>query len=134
MKKLPLIITAVVCLTLVSCGKDGSDSDKSDITSTTEIESKAQSKKVCAPFIKYLECSLEKAPETKKSIHQKILDDTKQKIENDEPARIAQQCDAYIKVLKENPEIAFRNGCVLDGYTMPTNTPKTTVPTEQPKK
>lgn len=42
-------------------------------------------------------------------MHQKILDDTKKKIENEEPGRIAQQCDTYIKILKENPDIAFKN-------------------------
>lgn len=115
MKKISLLAAGIICLTLVSCGKsDTASTDNTPITANTNIESKAQSAKVCAPFIKYLECSLAKAPEAKKELHKKILDDTKKKIENDTPARIAQQCDTYIKVLKENPDIAFKNGCTID--------------------
>ncbi len=131
MKKLPLFAASIICLTLASCGQSSTTStDDTVITANTNIESKEQSAKVCAPFIKYLECSLAKAPAAKKELHQKILDDTKKKIENDTPARIAQQCDTYIKVLKENPEIAFKNGCTLDDSTAPA---KTTT-TAQPKK
>lgn len=126
MKKSSLLALSIVCLALVSCGKKEVTPTDAPITPTTEIESKEQSAKVCAPFIKYLECSLEKAPEVKKAIHQKILDDTKKKIENDEPARIAQQCDTYIKILKENPDIAFKNGCSLEGTDV--------APTAQPQK
>ena len=114
MKKIPLVLIVVMTsLTLVSCGKKASKGDVT-ITPNTEIESKEQSAKVCAPFIKYLECSLEKATDAKKAMHQKILDETKKKIENDAPARIAQQCDTYIKILKENPDVAFKNGCTLE--------------------
>lgn len=35
-------------------------------------------------------------------------------METDAPDRIAQQCDTYIKVLNENPEIAFKNGCKME--------------------
>jgi hypothetical protein len=91
---------------------------KTPVTPDTSIESKDQAAKVCAPFIKYLECSLDKAaPARKEAIHEKILEETKRKIENDAPARIAQQCDTYIKILKENPEIAFKNGCTLETVT-----------------
>lgn len=114
MKKSSLIVLSLIALTLVSCGKKDVAPGDVTVTPDTEIDNKDQSAKVCAPFIKYLECSLEKAPDSKKAIHQKILDDTKKKIENDEPARIAQQCDTYIKILKENPDIAFKNGCTLD--------------------
>ena len=113
MKKSSLIVLSLIALTLVSCGKKDVTPGDVTVTPDTEIDNKDQSAKVCAPFIKYLECSLEKAPDSKKAIHQKILDDTKKKIENDEPARIAQQCDTYIKILKENPDIAFKNGCTI---------------------
>ncbi len=115
MKKISLLALGITCLTLVSCGKwSTAGTDNAPITANTNIESKEQSARVCAPFIKYLECSLAKAPEAKKELHKKILDDTKKKIENDTPARIAQQCDTYIKVLKENPDIAFKNGCTIE--------------------
>jgi len=130
MKKLPIIALSIICLTLVSCGKSTTTPSDTTITPNTEIQNKEQSAKVCAPFIKYLECSLEKAPEIKKAIHQKILDDTKKKIENDTPARIAQQCDTYIKILKENPDIAFKNGCTIDDGTTPPV--KTVTPTPAP--
>lgn len=123
MKNLPLFAASIICLSLASCGQSSTTStDDTTITTNTNIESKEQSAKVCAPFIKYLECSLAKAPAAKKELHQKILDDTKKKIENDTPARIAQQCDTYIKVLKENPEIAFKNGCTLDTAVTATKT------------
>jgi hypothetical protein len=114
MKKKTIIALSIIALTLVSCGKKDTKPSDTTVTTDTEIDNKEQSAKVCAPFIKYLECSLEKAPDIKKSVHQKILDDTKKKIENDEPARIAQQCDTYLKILKDNPDIAFKNGCSLD--------------------
>lgn len=126
MKKTSLAILSILCLSLVSCGQKTIVPDNTPITPDTEIQSKAQSAQVCAPFIKYLECSLEKAPEAKKPIHQKILDDTKKKIQNDEPARIAQQCETYIKILKQNPDIAFKNGCTLEE--------KAAAPVAQPKK
>ncbi|MBP6921552.1 hypothetical protein KBB89_03355 [Candidatus Gracilibacteria bacterium] len=115
MKKTTIIaLCATTSLLLVSCGKGDTVDDNAPITPDTSIESKAQAAKVCAPFIKYLECSLEKAAPARKEIHQKILDETKRKIENDSPDSIAQQCDTYIKVLNENPEIAFKNGCSLE--------------------
>lgn len=98
---------------LTSCGKSTTVDENAPITPETSIESKVQAAKVCAPFIKYLECSLDKAAPARKDIHEKILEETKRKIENDAPDRIAQQCDTYIKILKENPEIAFKNGCNL---------------------
>lgn len=127
MKKISLV-TAVclIALTLVSCGKKATDSTDVVVTPTTDIESKEQAAKVCAPFIEYLECSLGKAPEAKKDVHSKIIEDTKRKIENDDPARIAQQCDTYIKILKENPEISFKNGCTINDGTAPTPTTTTT--------
>lgn len=130
MKKIHLTALMLICLALASCGQKSTPSDNTPITPDTEIKNKEQSARVCAPFIKYLECSLEKAPDIKKAIHQKILDDTKKKIQNDEPARIAQQCDTYIKILKQNPDIAFKNGCTLDDGTAPAKT----APVAQPKK
>ena len=77
MKKTPIICLALLALSLTSCGSSDDSLDAVVITPDTEIESRAQSAKVCEPFIKYLECSLEKAPEASKDIHQKIYDDTK---------------------------------------------------------
>jgi len=113
MKKITIMSLCAVGLVLTSCGKSKTVDENTPITPETSIESKVQAAKVCAPFIKYLECSLEKAAPARKDIHQKILEETKRKIENDAPDRIAQQCDTYIKILKENPEIAFKNGCNL---------------------
>lgn len=114
MKKITLLTLCATTLILVSCGKSDTVDENTPITPETSIESKAQATKVCAPFIKYLECSLEKAAPARKEVHQKILEETKRKIENDAPDRIAQQCNTYIKVLNENPEIAFKNGCSLE--------------------
>ncbi len=114
MKKTAIITLCATGLLLVSCGKSGTVDENAPITPETSIESKAQAEKVCAPFIKYLECSLDKAAPARKEIHEKILEETKRKIENDSPDATAQQCDTYIKVLNENPEIAFKNGCTLE--------------------
>jgi hypothetical protein len=109
MKKITIISLCTLGLVLSSCGKTVKVDDNAPITPDTSIESKSQAAKVCAPFIKYLECSLDKAAPARKEVHEKILEETKRKIENDAPDRIAQQCDTYIKILKENPEIAFKN-------------------------
>jgi|GEM_PF-1174906 len=114
MKKVTIITLCLTTLALVSCGKPTTVDNTTPITKETSIENKAQAAKVCAPFIKYLECSLEKATPARKEVHEKILSETKKQIENDAPDRIAQQCDTYIKILKENPEIAFKNGCNLE--------------------
>ncbi len=121
-----LSVLILSSLVLVSCGKSDPNNDPNnlDITPDTEIQNSAQAQVVCAPFIKYLECSLEKASEARKEIHQKILDETLQKINTDAPERIAQQCDTYIKVLKENPDVAFKNGCTLEESTTPETTPE----------
>jgi hypothetical protein len=124
MKKLTIISLCTVALVLTSCGKSKTVDENAPITPDTSIESKVQAAKVCAPFIKYLECSLEKAAPARKDIHEKILEETKRKIENDAPDRIAQQCDTYIKILKENPEIAFKNGCNLEETPAPVPTEK----------
>ena len=115
MKKTTIIALCAAGLVLTSCGKSSKVDENAPITPETSIESKAQAAKVCAPFIRYLECSLDKAAPARKEVHEKILEETKRKIENDAPDRIAQQCDTYIKILKENPEIAFKNGCNLEG-------------------
>lgn len=114
MKKTTVIILCATGLLLASCGKSDTTNENTPVTPETSIESKDQAAKVCAPFIKYLECSLDKAAPARKEIHEKILEETKRRIENDTPATIAQQCDTYIKVLNENPEIAFKNGCTLE--------------------
>lgn len=128
MKKTMLVTLCIFTgVILTSCGPAKKVDVNAPITPETTIESSVQAAKVCAPFIKYLECSLDKAAPARKDIHQKILDETKRKIETDPPDRIAQQCDAYIKILKNNPEIAFKNGCTLD------ETPATTTPTTTTK-
>lgn len=127
MKKTTIITLCAAGLLLTSCGKSVTIDENAPITPDTSIESKAQAAKVCAPFIKYLECSLDKAAPARKDIHQKILEETKRKIENDAPDRIAQQCDTYIKILKENPEIAFKNGCNLEETTVPAPAPTETM-------
>lgn len=114
MKKTTILSLLATTLLLVSCGKSDTVDENTPITPDTSIESKDQAAKVCAPFIKYLECSLDKAAPARKEVHEKILNETKRRIENDTPASIAQQCDTYIKVLNENPEIAFKNGCSLE--------------------
>lgn len=127
MKKTTIIALCTAGFILTSCGKSNTVDINAPITPETSIESKVQAAKVCAPFIRYLECSLDKAAPARKEVHEKILEETKRKIENDAPDRIAQQCDTYIKILKENPEIAFKNGCNLE---TPTPTP---APTEVKK-
>lgn len=122
-----VILSATVFL--VSCGKKANPADAGVITANTPIENSAQSAKVCEPFIKYLECSLEKAPEAKKATARKALEDTKARIANDDPARVAQTCDTYIKIMKNNPEMAFKNGCTLEEPSTPTP-----APAAQPKK
>ncbi len=114
MNKTTIVLLCALGLTLASCGKSTTTDTNSPVSPTASIQTKAQAEKVCAPFIQYLECSFEKAAPARKEIHSKILEETKSKIENDPAERIAQQCDTYIKILKENPEIAFKNGCTLD--------------------
>ena len=80
MKKKTIIALCAAGLILTSCGKSSSVDENAPITAETSIESKAQAAKVCAPFIKYLECSLDKAAPARKEVHEKILEETKRKI------------------------------------------------------
>ncbi len=115
MKKNILFLTIITAsIVLLSCGKTNNTDTTTGASDTGWIQTRAEAQKICAPFIKYLTCSLEKAPADKKEINKKILSETEQKIQTEEPARMAQQCDTYIKILKDNPEIAFKNGCTLD--------------------
>ena len=143
MKKLSVASFVIfsVSILLVSCGKSADPAQAGIITANTPIENSAQSAKVCQPFIKYLECSLEKAPEAKKATARKALEDTKARIANDDPARVAQTCDTYMKVMRDNSEMAFKNGCTLDDGTVaptskvtPAPVPPKTEPVVQPKK
>ena len=133
MKKITLttIIILTASLVLVSCGKKTDPAQAGVITPNTPIENSAQSAKVCEPFIKYLECSLEKSPEAKKATAKKALEDTKTRIANDDPARVAQACDAYMKTMKSMPELAFKNGCTLDEPKAPAPTPAPVAPTKK---
>ncbi len=98
---------------LTSCGKTGGTANVGEITPDTAIKNSAQAEKVCQPLIEYLQCSLKKAPEAHQDMHQKILDETLKKIKLDDPSRVAQECDTYMKILKESPDIAFKNGCEI---------------------
>lgn len=109
MKKISL--SAVVILTsigLISCG------DNITITPDTPIETQAQAKKVCEPFIKYLECYVDKAPGAQKAQRKQILQDTRRRIENDTPSLIAQECTSFINFVRENPSVASSNWCFIE--------------------
>ena len=127
MKKLFPLILLFATVLLVSCGRDKNANQNTDVTPGTPIENSAQSAKICEPFIKYLECSIEKSPEAKRETAQKALDDTKARIQNDDPARIAQTCETYMKIMTDNPEISFKNGCTLETETP---TPEDTTATQ----
>ena len=120
--------TLIVCfsLLLVSCGSSSDTAESDEITPGMTIENTAQSAKVCEPFIKYLECSIEKSPEAKRETAQKALDDTKSRIQNYDPARIAQTCETYMQIMRDNPEISFKNGCTLGDETDNTASSETT--------
>lgn len=61
MKKILPLSLCVVSVLLVSCGQK--NLDNIIITPDTPIENRDQAEKVCAPMVKYITCSIEKAPE-----------------------------------------------------------------------
>lgn len=116
---LSIILTSVL---LVSCGQK--NLDNVIITPDTPIENKDQSAKVCEPVIKYITCSIEKAPEAGKGKLQNALKEMQRKIDNDTPSKVAQECDNMVKVLTEKADIAFKNGCFIESAYTKTETPK----------
>lgn len=54
------------------------------------------------------------------------------KINNDEPSKVAQECDNMIKVLTEKANIAFKNGCFVESAYKKTEVAPTTTPTISP--
>lgn len=114
MKKVVAVTSLIVLsLSLSSCWKSKSANTENvgEIDRNTSIESKAQAQKICDPFMKYLACSLEKAAPTSKVVYEKLINEFKQNLENEAPDRVAQACDFHINLLKENPELAYKNGC-----------------------
>lgn len=111
MKKLfPLVI--ITSLILISCGQK--NLNNVIITADTPIESKNQAAKVCEPIMKYITCSIEKAPESGKAKLEAAYKDMQRKINYDEPAKIAQECNSMVRVLIDKADIAFKNGCFIE--------------------
>lgn len=124
----------LLSLFLVSCGQKNLDTIV--ITPETPIENKDQAAKVCEPFIQYINCSIEKAPEAKKLGLQNALKEIQRKIDNDEPAIVAQECNLYIERLNDSPGLAFKNGCTAQSvYAKPSvnNSTETPVAPSEPK-
>lgn len=118
MKKILPVSLILVSIFLVSCGKKNLDNIV--ITPNTPIENRDQSRKACEPVIKYITCSLEKAPEAGKGKIQNALKEMQRKIDNDEPSEMARECDNMIKILTSKADIAFKNGCFVESaYTNP---------------
>jgi hypothetical protein len=114
MKKLA-VVTALIVLSfsLSSCwkSKPAKTENVGEIDRNASIENKAQAQKICAPFMRYLECSLEKAPQASKEVYENLIARLNLDIANEAPDRVAQSCDFNINYLKLNPELAYRNGC-----------------------
>ena len=116
MKKILPVSLVLLSVLLVSCGQK--NLDNVIITPDTPIENRDQSAKVCEPVIKYITCSIEKAPEAGKEQLNTALKNLQRKIDNDEPSKVAQECDSMIKVLVVEADVAFKNGCfITSGYT-----------------
>jgi hypothetical protein len=107
---------------LVSCGQQNLDTVI--VTADTPIEEKIQAEKICQPIIKYITCSLEKAPESSKKTFQKALNDMRRKLDNDKPSVVARDCDNMMKVLTEKADKAFKNGCFVESAYTKTDAPK----------
>lgn len=122
MKKILPVSLIVLSIFLVSCGKK--NLDNIIITPDTPIENKDQSAKMCEPVIKYLECSLAKAPDAAKSKYEKAIQDMQRKIKNDDPVKVAQDCNTTIKILQNKADVVSKNGCFIEpAFT--TQTPET---------
>ncbi len=118
MKKLLPVSLVLASILLVSCGQKNLDTII--VTPDTPIENKDQAAKVCEPIMKYITCSIEKAPEAGKGKLQNALKEMQRKIDNDEPSKVAQQCDNMVKVLTDKASVAFKNGCFIESaYTVP---------------
>jgi hypothetical protein len=132
MKKLLPVSLIVLSIFLVSCGKK--NLDNVIITPNTPIENRDQSAKVCEPVLKYLKCSLEKAPEASKPNYEKAIKDTQRKIDNDSPEQVAQYCDTTVKILIDKADVVSKNGCFVEAptYTIPAPEVKTPEATPAP--
>ncbi len=133
MNKILPISFVIMSIFLVSCGKK--NLDNIILTPDTPIENRDQSAKMCEPVIKYLECSLSKAPEATKVKYEKAIQDMQRKIKNDDPVKVAQDCNTTIKILTSKADVVSKNGCFIEP-TITTQTPEQTIPTEntQPTK
>ena len=117
MQKFLPVSLVLASVLLVSCGQK--NLDNIIVTADTPIKNKDQSAKVCEPVIKYITCSIEKAPEAGKGKLQNALKEMQRKIDNDEPKKVAQECDSMIKVLIAKADVAFKNGCFIESsYVM----------------
>ena len=125
MKKILPFSLIALSLLFVSCGAKTSTPEVI-ITPETPIVNNSQSAKVCQPIVKYLECSLAKAPETEKKGYQDAIKNLQRAIENDDPSRTAQECAIKIKVLQQHADTVSKNGCIVESaYTsVTTETPK----------
>lgn len=123
MKKLLPVSLVLASVFLVSCGQK--NLDNVIVTADTPIENRDQSAKVCEPVIKYISCSIEKAPEAGKGKLQNALKEMQRKIDNDKPSKVAQECDNMIKVLIDKADVAFKNGCFVES-AYATQTPEVT--------
>ncbi len=112
MKKILPAVLIVVSVFLVSCGQK--NLNNVIITADTPIEDKDQSAKVCEPVIKYITCSIEKAPEAGKEKLKNALKEMQRKINYDDPAKVAQECNSMVKVLIDKADVAFKNGCFIE--------------------
>lgn len=127
MKKILSLWFVSVAVLLVSCGQK--NLDNVIVTPDTPIEKREQAEKVCEPMIKYITCSLEKSSEAGKWKLQNALKEMQRKINNDEPSKVAQECDNMIKVLTEKANVAFKNWCFVESAYKKTEAAPTTIPT-----
>jgi catabolite regulation protein CreA len=125
MKNILTVWLVALSMLLVSCGQK--DLDDVIVTTDTPIEDKIQAEKVCQPIIKYITCSIEKAPEAGKGKLQNALKEMQRKIENDEPSKVAQECDNMVKVLTDKADVAFKNGCFVESAYTQAEVPKVEV-------
>ncbi len=126
MKKLLPVSCIVASIFLVSCGQKNLDTII--VTPDTPIEEKIQAEKVCQPIIKYISCSIEKAPEAGKEKLQNALKEMQRIIDNDKPSEVAQRCDIMVKTLTENADRAFKNGCFIESAYTQTDVPEKITP------
>jgi len=126
MKKILPISLILVSIFLVSCGQKNLDTVV--VTRDMPIKNRDQSRKVCEPVMKYITCSLEKAPEAGKGKIQNALKEMQRKIDNDEPSEMVKKCDNMMKILASKSDIAFKNGCFVESAYTETDVPEKITP------